>query len=139
MDAPSLLILDPISLPLLGPVEAGFPSPATDYIETSLDLPKLLVRRKAATFFLRVKGSSMSPTIEDKDLLVVDKSIKAAHGDIVIAAMNGEFTVKRLYQRAGFVSLQPDNPNFNPILVEPSVDLEIWGVVTAIIRVSCSR
>lgn len=130
-----LLPLDmPISLeiPLFGhKIAAGFPSPADDYIESRLDLNQLLVKNAPATFFLRVKGESMiGAGIFDGDILVVDRSIKPQHGAIVVAALDGELTVKRLSQASGKTALLPENPEFPPIHLKEGQELQIWGVVT---------
>lgn len=119
-------------LPLyLAPVEAGFPSPAEDYLDRRLDLHQHLVRNDAATFFLRAHGESMlGAGIHDGDLLIVDRSIDAAHRKVVIAALDGELTVKRLLRREGRVFLAPENPQFEPIDITESEFVHIWGVVT---------
>jgi DNA polymerase V len=116
-------------------VAAGFPSPAENDIEEKLDLNELLVKHPAATFFLRVAGSSMiGAGIHHNDILVVDRSLEAAHGKIVIAALNGELTVKRLHIAKGAVHLMADNPDYPPIAVSADMELHIWGVVTSVIH-----
>ena len=119
-------------LPLyLTPVEAGFPSPAEDYIDRKLDLHQHMVRNEAATFFLRAHGDSMlGAGIYDGDLLVVDRSLEAAHNRVVIAAVDGELTVKRLVRRQGRVLLMPENPEYSPIDITEREYIHIWGVVT---------
>ena len=119
-------------LPLyLSPIHAGFPSPAEDYIERSLDLHEHLVRDKAATFFLRAAGDSMKEAgIHDGDLLIVDRSLEASHGRVVIAAVDGELTVKRLSRRGGRVVLAPANPAYPEIDITEREHLHLWGVVT---------
>lgn len=108
---------------------AGFPSPAQDYVEASLDLNDLCIRHRSATYFVRASGDSMNDAgIKDGDLMVVDKSLTAEHGDIVIAAVEGEFTVKVLQLRPR-LALQPMNPSFPTLFPEPDT-LEIFGVVT---------
>lgn len=108
---------------------AGFPSPAQDYIEQSLDLNDYCVPHPVSTFYLIAQGESMVQAgILSGDLLVVDKSLQAEHGDIVIAALDGEFTVKQLCTRP-ILCLMPMNPAYSPIYVEPD-QLEIFGVVT---------
>ena len=121
-----------LGLPLyLTPVEAGFPSPAEDYLDRRLDLHQHLVRNEAATFFLRAHGESMlGAGIHDGDLLIVDRSIEPAHRKVVIAALDGELTVKRLLHREGRVFLAPENPQFEPIDITESEFVHIWGVVT---------
>ena len=138
MDTPEFNPED-LVLPYRGVVGAGFQSPAQDYVETSVNLTKLLLRRRSASFFVSVQGISMAPNIRDGDYLLVDNSIRPVHGDIVIADVSGAITVKRLYKRGQFVSLQPDNTDFSPILVESENSTDIWGVVTGIIRIACLR
>ena len=124
-----------ISIPLyIEHVSAGFPSPAQDYVEQRLDLNQLCVKRPAATYFVRVEGDSMIDAgIYPDDLLVVDRSVTALHGDIVIASLNGEFTVKVL-EREPVVRLVPRNCRYNPIVINEGDDFEIFGVVTNVIR-----
>ncbi|AMD90246.1 LexA family transcriptional regulator [Desulfovibrio fairfieldensis] len=123
-------------LPLyLSPVEAGFPSPAEDDLDSRLDLHEYLVRNEAATFFLRAHGDSMlGAGIHDGDLLIVDRSVEAGHRRVVIAALDGELTVKRLLRRAGRVLLAPENPCFSPIDITEREYVHIWGVVTHVIH-----
>lgn len=125
-----------MGLPLyLAPVEAGFPSPADDYLDRRLDLHQHLVRNEAATFFLRAHGESMlGAGIHDGDLLIVDRSMDAAHRKVVIAALDGELTVKRLLHREGRVLLAPENPRFEPIDITESESVHIWGVVTYVVH-----
>lgn len=116
-------------------VRAGFPSPADDYIESYLDLNSHLIAHPAATFFVRASGDSMiNVGISDGDLLVVDRSIEASHGRIVIAAVNGELTVKRLSLHAGQTQLIPENDRYPAIVITEELDLVIWGVVIHNIR-----
>lgn len=129
-----------LELPLFSsPVEAGFPSPADDHLEGKLDLNEHLVRRPAATFFLKAVGESMvGAGIFDGDLLIVDRSITAQAGDIVIAAVHGELTVKRLSRVGNQWQLAAENPAF-PALPIVDENCEIWGVVTRSIRQHCGR
>jgi len=116
-------------------VAAGFPSPGDDEIDQMLDLNELLVKRPAATFFVRVSGDSMIKAgIHHNDIIVVDRSIKPEDGKIVIAAVNGELTVKRLYQKKGVIKLLPENDAYRPIELPEESDLHIWGVVTSVIH-----
>ncbi|WP_158784785.1 translesion error-prone DNA polymerase V autoproteolytic subunit [Pantoea sp. BAV 3049] len=111
-------------------VPCGFPSPAQDYVEERLDLNKLMIRHPSATYFVKVSGDSMIEAgIGDGDLLVVDRSLTAEHGDIVIAAIDGEFTVKELCTRPS-LQLRPRNSSYSPILFHSDEALEIFGVVT---------
>ncbi|MFW5719816.1 MAG: translesion error-prone DNA polymerase V autoproteolytic subunit [Candidatus Dojkabacteria bacterium] len=125
-----------LKLPLfLNAIPCGFPSPADDYVDRDLDLNEYIVRHPASTFFLKAQGKSMiDASINEEDILVVDKSLEAKHNDIVIASLNGEFTIKRLVKQDGKVSLLPCNSDFNPVTVRPDDDLVIWGVVTHIIH-----
>lgn len=116
-------------------VMAGFPSPAEDEVECELDLNELLIKQPTATFFLRVSGSSMiNAGIHDNDILVVDRSLEPVHGKIVIAAVNGELTVKRLYRKGGKIQLVAENEAYAPIQITEESELHIWGVVTSVIH-----
>ncbi|MDV6344745.1 translesion error-prone DNA polymerase V autoproteolytic subunit [Nitrosomonas sp. Is37] len=125
--------IDPVActLPLLQyRVPAGFPSPADEYVEKGLDLNTYLVRNKAATYFFRVVGDSMTGAqIHDGDMLVVDRSIEPKHGHIVLAVVNNEYTVKRLYACNGVVELHAENPAYLPIRFRENEELQVWGVV----------
>lgn len=113
-------------------VPAGFPSPAEDWVEERLDLYKMLVEHPACTFFVQARGDSMREAgILDGDILVVDRVLRAEHGDIVIAVVDNDLTVKRLYKRAGLFRLQPANPTYPDIVPKDGQSIEIWGVVTA--------
>lgn len=118
----------PLRVPLFSdPCAAGFPSPAQDYVEKELDLNELCIRRRASTFFVRASGSSMQELgLCDGDVMVVDRAEEASHGDIVIAEVNGEFTVKRL-QLQPRLALLPMNPAYTIIYPE---ELQLLGVVT---------
>ena len=114
-------------------VPAGFASPADDFVGEYLDLNDLLVKREEATFFVRVSGRSMVDAgIQPDDILIVDRSIEAKHGKIVIAVLNGEVTVKRLYNRGDKVILKAENSEYKDIVVDG--ELHIWGTVTSIIH-----
>ena len=116
-------------------VPAGFPSPAEDYIEKTLDLNEYLIRHPAATFFVRVTGDSMTGAgIHSGDILIVDRAVTASNGSIVVAILNGEFTVKRLESSARGVRLCPENPAYEPISVRAGCDFEVWGVVVHVIH-----
>jgi len=119
---------------LLENVQAGFPSPAQDYIEQTLDLNQLCIKHPAATYFVRASGDSMvGAGIFDKDILVVDRSLNAGHGDIVIAGWDGELTVKELRTKPS-VSLVAHNPNYPTINVHGFAELDIFGVVSHVIH-----
>lgn len=116
-------------------VSAGFPSPADDFIDKKLDLQELLVKHPASTFFVRVEGESMLHAgIHPGDILVVDRAVPAADQKIVIAALNGELTVKRIRKLKTQLFLVPDNPEFPPLEVTEEMQFEIWGVVTYVIH-----
>lgn len=121
-----------LELPLDGvKVSAGFPSPAADYEGKRLDINEYLVRNPVSTFFFTVQGDSMQGAeIFDGDVLVVDKSIRPRHGHIVVAFVNGERLVKRLYRRAGRVALVAENPAYPTLDIGEGQELEVWGVVT---------
>jgi DNA polymerase V len=112
-------------------VPAGFPSPADDHIEKSIDLNERLIRNKIATYILCVEGNSMiGAGIYSGDHLIVDRSIEAKPNDIVIASLDNEFTVKRLVLQDSHLFLTSENPDYSPIPVNGAAELIIWGVVT---------
>ncbi len=125
-----------MTVPLFGElIPAGFPSPASDYEEGELDFNTLLIKRRAATYCIKVSGESMTGAgILSGDILVVDRSIQAADGDIVVAALDGEFTVKRLRLRRGCVVLRPENPAYRDIVIGDDQDFLVFGVVTGVVR-----
>jgi DNA polymerase V len=120
-----------IKIPLLtDSVSAGFPSPADDYTEENIDLNEHLISNPFSTFFLRVKGDSMiNAGIKDKDLIIVDKSLIAKPGDIVIAMIDGEFTIKRLSIKNDELYLKAENHNYPDFRFKNHIDVQIWGVV----------
>jgi DNA polymerase V len=131
--------LDPrrLPLPLLGRrVPAGFPSPADDYLEGEIDLAAYLIARPAATFLMRVTGDSMTGAgILDGDLVVVDRSVEAQSGHIVVAVCHGEMTLKRLrVRRDGRAILHAAHPDFREIVIGEETPAEIWGVVVGVVR-----
>lgn len=116
-------------------VAAGFPSPADDFIDKRLDLNELLIKHPAATFFVRVDGNSMIRAgIRTGDILVVDKSLEPKEQSIVIASIDGEFTVKRIQKKSDDLYLIPENPRFTPTKITKTMDFEVWGVVSHIIH-----
>lgn len=125
-----------LKTPLYGcSVRAGFPSPADDYIEDYLDLNEFLIKHPSATFMVRAKGDSMiNASIKSGDILIVDRSIEPTHGKIVIAAVDSELTVKRLYKKSGQVKLLPENPDYPEIEITENMESVIWGVVTNVIH-----
>ena len=116
-------------------VPAGFPSPCADFTEEQLDLNAYVVRNRAATFYFSVKGNSMEGAgICDSDKVAVDRSITPRSGHIVVAVVDGEYTLKRLYRRGSVIELRPENPAYAPLRLADDQELMIWGVVVAVIR-----
>lgn len=119
----------------LSPVTAGFPSAADDYVDQQVNLHELLVHNAAATFFVRAVGDSMlGAGVHDGDLLIVDRSAEARSGRVVIAALDGELTVKRLVRRKGRALLLPENPAYPEIDITDREYVHIWGVVTYVVH-----
>jgi DNA polymerase V len=119
----------------LVPVQAGFPSPADDYLEGALDLNEYLVKHKAATFFWRVTGDSMTGAgIHSGDLLIVDRSLEPKDGNVIIAVLDGELTVKRIEIHSGRLFLVPENPDYPLIPVNEEQSFQVWGVVKHVIH-----
>ncbi|MGZ6518108.1 MAG: LexA family protein [Bacteroidia bacterium] len=125
-----------VDLPLFASkIPAGFPSPADDHLEATIDLNQQYIRHPAATFFVRVQGHSMiGAGIHDGDMLVVDRSLEAQSGSIVIAVVNGELTVKRLVINLDGMWLMPENSEFQPMQICEGMELHIWGVVAHVIH-----
>lgn len=119
-------------------VRAGFPSPAQDYIDKSLDLNRDLIAHPAATFYARVVGVSMIRAgIDEGDILVIDRALDPKHNDIVVAFVNGEFTMKFIDlsdPTRHHIVLRPANPEFQPITITPDDDFTVWGVVSKVIK-----
>lgn len=112
-------------------IQCGFPSPAEDHAQERLDITQLLIHQPDATFFMRVRGPSMRDIgIEEGDYVVVDRSLTAKHGSIIVAVVDGEFTIKRLYRKKDTVRLLAANPTFPNIELSPGQELIVWGVVT---------
>lgn len=129
---PALLNDAALVLPELGSAQAGFPSPAEDLQEKAIDLGQVLVTHPQATFLIRARGHSMIDAgIHDNAILVVDRALKPQHMDIVVAVVDGEFTIKHLWKRGGRPKLKAANPTFPDITPKDGQTLEIWGVVTA--------
>jgi len=119
----------------LSPVAAGFPSPASDYIDKSVDLNEILIKNKPATFLVRALGDSMiNSGIFPGDILIIDKSVTPNHKNIVIAILNGEFTVKRLIKEKDRIILRPENIKYKDFEIKEDDDFKIWGVVTFVIH-----
>ena len=130
---------DPVAmpLPLLGRrVPAGFPSPADDYLEGEVDLNRYLIESPAACYLMRVSGASMSGAgIMDGDLVVVDRSVEAVPGHVVVAVLAGEMTIKRLRRtKGGRTLLLAENPDYPALVVGEDNPAEVWGVVVGCVR-----
>ncbi len=119
----------------LSHMKAGFPSPADDYLESKLDFNEYLVKHPSATFCVRASGDSMKNAgINSGDILVVDRAVAPANNKIIVAILNGEFTVKRISKNINGLFLVPENPGFEPIEIKDEMDFEVWGVVTHVIH-----
>jgi len=123
------------SIPLLDvSVPAGFPSPAADYVENRINVNEFLIKHPESTFIIRVTGDSMiNAFIPPRAHLIIDRSVKAKNGDIVLAVINGEFTVKYLVQNERKCWLRPANRKFQDIEITEEMEMNVWGVVTSII------
>ena len=116
-------------------LQAGFPSPATDYSELKIDLNKELIKNRDATFFARIKGKSMQDAgLNEGDILVIDRSQEVKNGKIAVCYLDGGFTVKRIKVSRGVCWLLPENPDFEPVKVTKDNDFMVWGIVTYIIK-----
>jgi DNA polymerase V len=115
-------------------VSCGFANLAEDYVKGHLSLDELLITKPASTFFVRAQGESMQGSIYHGDLLVVDRSLDAQVGHVIIAILNGEFLCKRLTSKGHKFTLSADNPIFPPVNITGNDDFSIWGVVTAVVR-----
>lgn len=119
-------------------IKAGFPSPADDYTHDSIDFNRDLIRNPDATFYGRVDGDSMIDAgICDGDIAVIDRSVEAQNGDVVVAFVNNEFTIKYLdlsHKEDGYIELKPANPDFQPIRIADGDRFEVWGVVVWTIK-----
>ncbi len=128
---------EPASFPLYGArVPAGFPSPADDFVENTLDLNTHLVRHPAATFFVRVEGDSMVEAgIHPGDILIVDRAVEPHDKAVVVAALNGELVVKRMRRKKdGRIFLEAENPLYPAVEISSEADFHVWGVVTYVIH-----
>lgn len=126
----------PLEIPLAeSGVHAGFPSPADDFLEGSLDLNSLVIRHPEATFFARVEGDSMKDEgIVEGDILVVDKSIEPYDGCLAVAVIDGEFTLKRVRMEPDKILLVPANPKYKVIEIFPDNEFSVWGVVRYVVK-----
>lgn len=127
-----------LDLMLAPGLKAGFPSPAEDYLHESLDFNRDLIRHPEATFYGRVAGDSMQDAgICEGDIAVIDRSVEPQDGDVIVAYINGEFTIKFLdltHRKDGYIELRPSNKNYNPIRIDDSDNFEVWGVVVWTIK-----
>ncbi|GAB4451089.1 MAG: translesion error-prone DNA polymerase V autoproteolytic subunit [Bacteroidia bacterium] len=124
-----------IELPFISAVKAGFPSPAQDFMEETLDINSLVVKNPVATFYARVQGNSMIHLgIEDGDILVIDKSLEPIDGKIAVCIVDGEFTLKQIKIKDKKVFLMPANPDYPPIEITEEKQFMVWGIVTYIIK-----
>lgn len=125
---------------LVHALSAGFPSPAGDYVEDALDLNQYLIQNKPATFMFTVRGDSMvGASIEDGDKVVVDRALMPKHKDIIVAVVNGDYTIKRLYKHRGVIELRPENPSYPAIAFGDGSELQVWGVVVGVVRKYTSK
>ena len=116
-------------------LSAGFPSPADDFMENKIDLNDKLISHPNSTFLVRVEGQSMvNAGISTGDVVIVDKSLEAKDGQIVVAVLEGDFTLKRLHMKDEQITLRPENPSYPEIKITEDTNFEIWGVVTWIIK-----
>jgi len=116
-------------------IKAGFPSPAEDFLDISIDLNKELIKNPSATFYGRVKGDSMKDAgIDHGDLLIIDKSLEPRDGKIAVCYIDGEFTIKRIKLEKNFCWLMPENKDYKPIKVTEDNDFVVWGIVVHIIK-----
>ena len=126
----------PLKIPFIDDgIKAGFPSPAADYVEGSIDLNKALIKHPASTFFARVNGDSMEQSlILDGDMVIIDKSLEVREGCKVVAFVDGEFVMKTIRLGKNEIYLIPENPDYPTITVTPDNQFTIWGVVTYVVH-----
>ena len=118
-------------------VAAGFPSPADDFIEMEINLQDYIVKNKEATFCVKVEATSMTKAgINSGDIMIVDRALHPKHNDIVLAVIDGEFTVKRIAVNENSLYLMPENDNFSPIKITTAMNFQVWGIITHIIHKS---
>jgi DNA polymerase V len=127
-----------IELPVVSEgISAGFPSPALDFVDLTIDLNKHLIKHPSATFYGRVKGESLKNAgISDGDLLVIDRSLEPQHGKIAVCYIDGEFTAKRIHIEKNELWLMPENESYKAIKIEQENDFLVWGIVTFMLRVN---
>ena len=128
-------IIEISTVPGISSISAGFPSPAEDFSELSISLDKHLIQNPSATFMAYANGNSMVDAgIHHGDILIIDKSLNARDGDIIIAVLHGEFTVKQLSIINNTFFLLPKNPKYSPVKISDDMDFEVWGIVSYSIR-----
>ena len=131
---PQLVSTLSIPLPFLGGVNAGFPSPAADYIEDEIDLKSILMPNPSSTFIMKIEGDSMiNANIPPNAYIVIDRSVKPKNNSIVVAVLNGEITCKRLIKRGKLLALYPENSKYVPIEITEEMNFTVWGTVTNIL------
>ena len=119
----------------IGAISAGFPSPANDYLDETIDLNKELITHPSSTFFGRVKGLSLKDAgIDDDDILIIDKSVIPRNGNTAVCFIDGEFTLKKIIIGNNSLTLLPANINYKPIVVNEENNFLIWGIVTYVIK-----
>lgn len=122
-------------IPIVEGIHAGFPSPAEDFAEPTLDLNRHVIKNPSATFYARIKGDSMiGADICDGDVVVIDKSLEPTDGSIAVCFIDGEFTLKRILIKQEKVWLQPANPAFPAIEITEENHFIVWGIVTFVIK-----
>jgi len=122
-------------VPLVEGIRAGFPSPAEDFADPTLDLNRYVIKNPASTFYARITGDSMEGAgISDGDIVVIDKSLEPKDGSIAVCFIDGEFTLKRIKLEKGKLLLMPANPKFHPIEITEENHFVVWGIVTYIIK-----
>lgn len=130
--------LSRLSLALAPNIKAGFPSPADDYLRDSLDFNRDLIKNPEATFYGRVSGDSMRDAgINEGDIAVIDRSLQPTDGDVIVAYVNEEFTIKYLdltHKEEGYIELQPANPDYSPIRIDSTDNFRVWGAVVWTIK-----
>ncbi|MDF1611627.1 LexA family protein [Stygiobacter electus] len=136
IDIYSALTDTELELPVVNSgISAGFPSPALDFVDISIDLNKHLIKHPSATFYGRVKGHSLKNAgIDDGDLLIIDRSLEPQNGKIAVCYIDGEFTAKRIKIKKDEIWLMPENENYAPIKVGKDNDFLVWGIVTHVIK-----
>lgn len=136
IDIYSALTETKLELPFVdGGISAGFPSPALDFVDLTIDLNKHLIKHPSATFYGRVKGQSLKNAgITEGDLLVIDRSLEPSNGKIAVCYIDGEFTAKRIKKTKNELWLTPENDDYKPIKIKEEDNLIIWGIVTHVIK-----